>query len=184
MAGLRARFNRSGISGGTGHSGQTALLFELTGDQALDAKLKTLDRDLQRKVAGQGVNAGLGVLLKAARGAAPNKRLKRALGKRNKKGRISGVQEGKIGLNVGKKGEKQFPHAHLLVLGTQPRYTGQRTRRTKTGTTTKATGNTRAFRGRIKPSAWFQAAIRGAMSLAAQVATNKAWAGIRALANR
>ncbi|MGE0105115.1 MAG: hypothetical protein AB7G12_12770 [Thermoanaerobaculia bacterium] len=169
-----------------GVSGQTEVLFRLTGDKELDGKLRDLDRDMQRKIAGKANNAGLMEILKAQRDAAPNKRLKRALGKRNKRNRRTGMQEGKVGLNVGKRGPKQFQQGHLLTLGTEDRWTGSKKRNSRRGIVqVLKTAATRAFRGRIKPNDWIRQATKRALGTAAQVAASKAWELIReAVKNR
>ena len=95
----------------------------LTGDKALDRRLKRLGSDkASRRIARKGLAAGLSVFRREAKRRAPSTKAKKAIGSRNKKDRKSGTHIAKMGANVGVKGSKRMPQLHLLILGTQPRF--------------------------------------------------------------
>jgi hypothetical protein len=97
----------------------------ITGDKALDAKLKDLELRTAKRIARKAINKGLTQIARGQRAAAPTKRIKGTVGSRNKKNRKTGLAEAKVGMNVGKKltNPKRMPHAHLLALGTSERTT-------------------------------------------------------------
>ena len=105
----------------------------ITGDKALDRKLRSLGDKGARKAAASGIRAGLTVVARAIRSEIPPhmKSIKKSIGSRFAKNRRKGIQEAKAGANVGKKRPKQTPHAHLILAGTQERRTkaGRRTGR-------------------------------------------------------
>jgi len=104
----------------------------LTGDKELEAMLKSLADKAADKIAKSALGAGLTVIRKAIKKAAPvgpTGNLKASIGKRLEKGKRGGVMTAKAGINVGKKTKKEkttgimarAPHAHLVALGTQRR---------------------------------------------------------------
>lgn len=103
----------------------------LTGDKALEKTLKKLADKSADRVARSVLGAGLTVINKAQRAAAPvgpTGNLKANIGKRNERNKRKGVFEAKTGVGVGKqkrlraKGIASAPHGHLVALGTKPRY--------------------------------------------------------------
>ncbi len=104
----------------------------ITGDKELDRLLYQMGEKSVRKIARIPLGKGLTVVARAIRREVPaattaghkNKRIKQAIGKRNKKNRRKGYHEAKAGIHVGKK--KGAPHAHLLALGTKERFSGKR----------------------------------------------------------
>lgn len=102
----------------------------VTGKRRLDKKLDKLEDNVRSKLMRRNISKAGTVLRKAIAAAAPvgeTKKLKKSIGKSTKKvrGASGGVdfQGLRVGTNVGKKGEKQAPHAHLVVLGTKKRTT-------------------------------------------------------------
>lgn len=99
----------------------------LTGDKEIEATLTKLADKAADRVARNALGAGLTVVAKAMKQAAPVGKtgsVKASIGKRNEKKKRSGVMEAKAGVNVGKKTKikgKFAPHAHLVALGTKPR---------------------------------------------------------------
>ena len=103
----------------------------LTGDKELEATLKKLADKSADRVARSVLGAGLTVIAKAMRNAAPVGKtgsVKASIGKRNQRNKRKGLFEAKAGVNVGKK-KKQLstaiataPHGHLVALGTKPRF--------------------------------------------------------------
>lgn len=180
-------------------SSQLPILLSLTGDRELDRKLSALARNVQSRIARRAVNKGVTVILNAQRRAAPNKALRKSLGKSNKRSKRLGVVEAKAGINVGKRPSRvvdgsivaqgrQFPQAHLLVLGTAERYTtgrrggfGNRAR-AFAQSIKRLAGGRAGYRGRIKPRRFIESASMGAANEAAQVAAASAWNDLRALA--
>lgn len=113
----------------------------ITGDKQLDRQLlKLATRDIKR-IQRNAVNKALTVISKAIRNQAPvgtTRGLKKSIGKRFKRKKRTGEIEAKAGIQVGKKKAKlaavrgatdssgsgsMAPHAHLVALGTKPRYT-------------------------------------------------------------
>lgn len=99
----------------------------LTGDKELEATLKTLADKAADRVARSVLGAGLTVIARAMKAAAPVGKtgaVKASIGKRNERKKRTGVFEAKTGVNVGKKTKRKgkfAPHAHLVALGTKPR---------------------------------------------------------------
>lgn len=102
----------------------------LTGDKELEATLRKLSDKAADRVARNTLGAGLTVINKAQRQAAPvgpTGNLKANIGKRNERNKRSGVFEAKTGVGVGKKSTKirkgivNAPHGHLVALGSQSR---------------------------------------------------------------
>lgn len=120
------------------------------GIEQLRKKLGTLNAKLQKKITRKAIGKALTEEVKAIRAEAPKGKtgkLRKGIGK---KLRIkNGVVLAKAGVNVGKKRDKVAPHNHLVALGTADRYTGSRSRRTKTGRKSVATGNKKAYRGKM-----------------------------------
>ena len=96
----------------------------ITGDKALDRKLRALPGKVQRKLEGQAIRAGLRVVQRAVRAQAPSP-FKKSVGSRytRKKGGMAGVNVGK------KRGRGHSPHFSLYVLGTGERRTREGHRR-------------------------------------------------------
>lgn len=107
------------------------------------ARLTTLSLGGANRASRKAIRAGLRVLRDAMRQSAPVKKgqLRKSIGVRFRKvrrGPNRGVIEAKAGLNVGKKPRKKSstpggedrpndayaPHAHLVALGTRPRWQG------------------------------------------------------------
>lgn len=109
-----------------------------------------------KRAARSGISAGMTVLVRAIRSAAPvgeTGAVKRSIGRRIVKERGSDKITGKVGINVGKKTVargKHAPHGHLVALGT-----GER-RRTSGGSTGRMPANrfvsqaTKAAHGRAQ----------------------------------
>lgn len=99
----------------------------ITGDKTIDDNLAKLGASVANKLARYALQAGISVISKAMRKAAPvgpTGQLKRSIGSR-----VSKTSDGfvaKAGVNVGKRTVKRkvrfAPHAHLFALGTQARY--------------------------------------------------------------
>ena len=114
---------------------------EVTGIEELKDRLNKLAYAGASRASSKGIRAGLKVLEKAQKAAAPVGKtgaLKARIGSRflkSGKGRQRGVQTAKAGINVGRKRTKvgeeakgrdkaYAPHSHLVALGTQPRWAG------------------------------------------------------------
>lgn len=100
----------------------------ITGDKALDAKLSVLKTSVAQKLAKYALQAMASKLAAAIRKEAPvgpTKNLKKLVGSRVVLTK-DGIITAKVGLNVGKKTVKRkgrlAPHAHLVALGTEPRF--------------------------------------------------------------
>ena len=104
----------------------------LTGDKELEATLKELADKAADRVAKSALGAGLNVIRRAIKKAAPvgpTGNLKASIGKRLEKGKRGRAFTAKAGINVGRKTKKEkttgimarAPHAHLVALGTQRR---------------------------------------------------------------
>jgi HK97 gp10 family phage protein len=99
----------------------------LTGDKEIENTLTKLADKAADRVARNALGAGLTVVAKAMKQAAPVGKtgaVKASIGKRNEKKKRTGVMEAKAGINVGKKTKQKgrfAPHAHLVALGTKPR---------------------------------------------------------------
>jgi HK97 gp10 family phage protein len=126
----------------------------ITGDKALDRKLASLSTKGSRRARTAAVKAGMTAVARGIRSEVPvgeTKALKKSIGSRvakAKRGANKGTTQAKAGVNVGKKSGKQAPHSHLVALGTEDRYTGERSwKRKKGGVGKRATGNKRAYRG-------------------------------------
>jgi hypothetical protein len=94
----------------------------LTGDKALDRTLARLADKTAKKIARKAVSAALTVVNRAAKKEAPDKRSRKAIGKRMKrsKGLVAGA---KVGVNVGKKKANKDYVAPWLAMGTEERHT-------------------------------------------------------------
>jgi HK97 gp10 family phage protein len=123
-------------------------LSTVLGDQELIQALAAVSEAADRRIIRSALSKSLTPVVRALRAAAPvgeGKELKKSAGKRVKKKKRTGITEAKAGYNVGG-GKTKAPHAHLVTLGTEDRYT-------KKG----------AFRGHVKPDelaaeAWKQSA--------------------------
>lgn len=115
----------------------------VTGDAKLDRVLRDLDLKMQKKIARGALAKSLTPVAQAIKSEVPGwKSVRKAIGKRNKKNKRSGLHQAKVGVNVGKKpakkGEvehgkpippgKQVPWATPLATGTGKRFikTGKR----------------------------------------------------------
>jgi hypothetical protein len=151
-------------------SAYKAILLKWTGDKELAAKLDSLARGVGSTIARKAVRAGISVISKAQKSAAPNNRFRRALGTRIRKA------SAKAGIGVGKKNNRlvpgrqivsTMPQARLLILGTKSRHT-------KKG----------ALRGQIRPGTqWVKSASEGAIPAATRAMSEAAWSEIEKLAN-
>ena len=117
-----------------------------TGERALDRRLEKLGEREAKKIARKAINKALTLLAKSIKEEAPSKRTRKAIGRRFKKNKRTGVTEAKAGVNVGKKrgASTRAPHAHLIVTGT-----GNRSRRRLGGWA--AGGSGRKGTGRMRP---------------------------------
>jgi hypothetical protein len=172
---------------------QVQVLFRMTGDKALEEKLLSMEHGASA-IARSAVNKGIRVISNAQKAAAPPG-LKRSLGYRNKKA-FGGGEAAKAGIHVGRAASAKpgrangrtkgpLPQAHLLILGTAPRWTGAITRRSRSGhVTRRVTGNPRAFRGQIKPmnDHFVRRSTQSALPEASRVAGEAAWEKLRNLA--
>lgn len=110
----------------------------ITGDKAMDRKLKRLATSGQRRVARSALGKALTMVARGIRNAVDPKQksAKKTVGTKNKKNKKTGVHEAKVGLGVGKrtKSKKQRDpkkggvgisktNIHWLVLGTGDRTT-------------------------------------------------------------
>ena len=96
----------------------------ITGEADLEATLKKLSDRTADKVARSALRAGLTVIARAMRKAAPRGptgNLRKAIGSRLVRSRKTGVVTAKAGINVGKNRKGRAPHGHLVALGTKPR---------------------------------------------------------------
>lgn len=108
----------------------------ITGDKALDRKLKRLATSGQKRIARAALGKALTVLARGIRNAVDPKQksAKKSVGSKNKKNKKTGVHESKVGFGVGKKtkSKKQRDpkkpgvgiskeNIHWLVLGTNDR---------------------------------------------------------------
>lgn len=134
----------------------------ITGVAEVDAALADAGDRGARKAGRKAVNAGgqvyvleirraIGSSGRLTRSAA--RRLQRTVKKRYRKNRQADAMEMKIGPGVAKQVlTGVHPELiHLLVLGTEDRYTGARTWRNKGGKASRETGNPRRYRGRMLP---------------------------------
>ncbi len=134
----------------------------LTGDKALDRRLRRLAEKEAKKIARKAVRSGMAVVGKALKQAAPDKATRKSIGNRQKRSRGLLVSA-KIGVNVAKKKGKQVPTAIWTTLGTV-------VRKTKSG----------ANRGSIKPQDFIPAAFAGSQSAAQAKMAEVVKAGIAA----
>ena len=104
----------------TAHSSKTGVFLEITGEKELAARLRTLDRRMESRGATSAVNKGLRVVAKAAKVLAPTKVQKQSIGTRNKL--VKGQAEARVGVNLGKTGNKRKATAVPLTTGTRARF--------------------------------------------------------------
>ncbi|TXH43407.1 MAG: hypothetical protein E6Q97_34100 [Desulfurellales bacterium] len=177
---------------------------QVEGMTELRQKLTTLGPRVERKVCRRAINRGAAVIQKGIRAAAPvgkTRSIKKEIGKKvnaKKKGQITV----KIGVGVGRKKKPKpkktllgrilgafrkkssstdsaSPHGHLVALGTQDRYTGTRTWKTRKGLKrSRQTGNKRAFRGRVAPDPFVKQGTAASQGAAASVIINTMKQGI------
>ena len=136
----------------------------LTGDKALDRKLKRLADKEAKKIARKAVRSGMAVVGKALKQAAPDKPTRKSIGNRQKRSKGLLVTA-KIGINVAKKKNKKVYTALWTTLGTA-------VRKTKSG----------ANRGRIQPQDFIPAAFAGSQSAAQAKMADVVQKGIAAAA--
>lgn len=86
----------------------------ITGDKALDRKLRAMPGKVQRKLGSAALRAGARTVAKAVKTEYPVKSLRKTIGTKHKTGKytLAGVTQG-----------KGVRHANLYVRGTKPRYT-------------------------------------------------------------
>lgn len=103
----------------------------ITGDAELERTLAALGDDKAAdRVAKSAIGAGLTVLRKAIRAAAPvgpTGNLKASIGRRLERATSRRRSVGKAGINVGKQSSRSkekvnAPHSHLVALGTKQRF--------------------------------------------------------------
>lgn len=145
---------------------KTVAWLQLSGEKELAAKLAALSSRDASRITRRAMLAGAKEMrdeirwqIKPAKTPGHSARgLKASIGARVKKSRRTGDVEAKAGVGVGGgkgggnmkgKAKNQAPHFHLVALGTRDRWTGHRTRRTKTGEHRERTGNPIAYRGRM-----------------------------------
>jgi hypothetical protein len=173
----------------------------VTGIREVDQKLDKLARSEANKIARKSVNAGLSSLAKSLRSAIANysnisPEMKKALRKTVGKRFITGGRAArfgvaaKVGLGVGKgysgtKERKRFGrrgvgisgnNVHWAARGTDERYTGSRTYRTKTGSQRekRKTRGPRRYRGAMPQIAVVKIAGRQGLSSVRAVMLEKA----------
>jgi len=99
----------------------------VTGDKEVAKVLRELGathgKSVERRLARLALGAGLTPLAQRIRkGAPPRTRIRKAIGKRNKRNRRKGIHEAKAGINVGSKAGKA-PHGAWFAAGTADRTT-------------------------------------------------------------
>jgi hypothetical protein len=176
-----------------GNSAYTGLLFELTGDKRIDARLKRLERNIQSRIASAACTAAIRVIAKAQKSAAEIPAEKKAIGSRVKKSGADDVVA-KAGVGVGKKRKPKAAGQKLrqargiknvtwYILGTEARFTGAKTWKSKGGAVrTKSTDKPRAFRGRMRAHLFLRQASESAMPRAIEKAREVANQKLDALA--
>ncbi len=99
----------------------------ITGDKELEKRLRWLADKAADRVARSATGAGLTVIAKAQKKAAPEGptgNTKASIGKRFERKARTGFVTAKAGVNVGKRSKRKgriAPHSHLVALGTRPR---------------------------------------------------------------
>jgi len=95
----------------------------IEGSKNINRMLKKVETKLERKTARRALKKGLGPAAARIRKLAPSgkkKKLKKAVGSKVGKDRSAGyANTAKVGVNIGKKGTRRAPHAHLVILGTK-----------------------------------------------------------------
>lgn len=139
---------------------------QVHGMPKLMAEIDRLMQEPNKKAGTAAISKGINVITKVYRSHAPtskatrkNKRayrqtgiaiastpMKQAVGRKVRRGNKSRGPMAKAGFNVGKKGGKRAPHAHFVLLGTNPRYT-----------------KSDAFRGAMRPRPEVGNAVRAAI---------------------
>lgn len=129
----------------------------ITGDKELDRLLQQLGSDVVGKLVHKSLSKGITVLVRSIRAHVPaaitpghsNKSIKLAIGRKNKRYRKADLFFAKAGVMVGGAKRNGAPHAHLLALGTDHRYSGfSRRQRGSRGQFVRTKGAI-AYRGRI-----------------------------------
>lgn len=180
-------------------------LVQVIGEERLIATLERLANKDANRISRKAINAGsremrdeIKFQIKPAvtRGHS-NRKLKANVGARLKKNRKANTQEAISGLGVGKRKQAAGPvthrngksvgagepHFHLVALGSRPRWTGSRTRRTRTGEMkVKKTGNAVRYRGRMPADDFVGRAYRARGSKAVGVMVETLRSGIEAAA--
>jgi hypothetical protein len=172
-------------------TGKTNALFKLTGDKALLNRMKRLEKAMQNKIAKQAITKMMRVVAKAQKAAAPHPVLKQSIGMRVGQSKKTGEEVAKTGINVGKsptgklnkkgniiKGSQQLHVAHLLTLGSRPRYTGATTRAKGRRGQLVSTGNVKRYTGIMKQHLFLKQASEAVWPQAVRVGRQIAWDGI------
>lgn len=100
----------------------------IQGSTELNAVLKSLETNGIARVAKSVVGAGATVIRRNIAKMAPvgeTGSVKKSIGRRVIKDRVSGLVSAKIGVNVGKRTKlkgRHAPHAHMVAAGTRPRF--------------------------------------------------------------
>lgn len=99
----------------------------LTGFEEVDFALQLIEKPgVANRVARSALGKGLTVVARAMRSAAPSKSFRRAIGRRNSKPKGKHLHVAKVGLNVNVGRSRWMPHGHLVILGTKPRFRGNK----------------------------------------------------------
>jgi hypothetical protein len=166
------------------------ILFKMTGDRALNARLQRLSAGTQNRIARPALQKMLRVIAKAQKAKAPHPVVKRSIGFRLGRSKGKDMLTAKAGINVGKSAQRLTKNgtakrggtvnqvAHLLTLGTVPRFTGQTTRAKGKRGKLVATGGKRRFTGSMKEHKFLKEASEGAWPEAVRVGRQSAWDGI------
>lgn len=103
----------------------------VSGVRELKRRLDRLEKKDAKRIGRKAINRGLTIVARGVRAKAPGRRIKKVVGKRNKRNRRKGIQEAKAGVGVAKKrdfSKSTAPHAHLVAAGTANRKTTGRGR--------------------------------------------------------
>lgn len=155
-------------------------LFQITGDKEIDARLGKLEREAQSRIARPAVAAAVRVIAKELKSKTQVSAVKKAIGSRVVKVTPDDV-DAKAGVGVGRSRHKKktqrvkqsrgIANPVWYVLGTEERYTGARSWKTKVGERrTKLTGKPKAYRGKMPAHKFVRQASASALKAAAEKA--------------
>jgi hypothetical protein len=150
--------------------------------------MQKIQKAVQNKIAAKAINKMLRVVANAQKAAAPDPITKKSIGIRAGKSRKTGEEFAKAGINVGKspqgrlnakgkirRGSVQQPVAHLLTMGTKPRYTGYTTRAKGQRGIRVSTGNVKRYTGMMRQHLFLKKASAAAFPGAIAVGRQTAW---------